>query len=76
MDYSLSQSRAPDTACPQRKLARVLVFILPLAARRQGIARYTALHLDCARSARGGAYRFALETTALWLYGLLGLVEL
>ena len=35
--------------------------ILSLAARRQGIARYAALHLDCARSAEGGAYRFALE---------------
>jgi hypothetical protein len=35
--------------------------ILSLAARRKGIARFAALHLDCARSAEGGAYRFALE---------------
>ena len=31
--------------------------ILSLAARRKGIARYAALHLDCARSAWGGRYR-------------------
>jgi hypothetical protein len=29
--------------------------ILPLAARRKGIARSTALHLDCARSAWSGS---------------------
>jgi hypothetical protein len=44
-DYSLSHSRAPDTACPQIKLARVLVLILSLAVRRKGIARFAALHL-------------------------------
>jgi hypothetical protein len=35
--------------------------ILSLAARRKGIARFAVLHLDCARSAEGGPYRFALE---------------
>jgi len=35
--------------------------IVPLAARRKGIARFAVLHLDCARSAWGGAYRFTLE---------------
>jgi hypothetical protein len=35
--------------------------ILPLTARRKGIARCAALHLDCARSAERGAYRFALQ---------------
>jgi hypothetical protein len=40
--------------------------ILPLAARRKGIARFVALHLDCARSAEGGAYRFALEKQLLF----------
>ncbi|MGZ5545182.1 MAG: hypothetical protein ACXWIU_10945, partial [Limisphaerales bacterium] len=41
-DYSLSHSRAPDTACPQINLARVLVLILSLAACRKGIARCAA----------------------------------
>jgi hypothetical protein len=38
---------------------------LSLAARRKGIARFAALHLDCARSAERGAYRFALEKQLL-----------
>jgi len=57
-DYSLSHSRAPDAARPQIKLARAPGLILSLAARRKGIARCAALHLDCARSAWGGRYRF------------------
>ena len=40
--------------------------ILSLAARRKGIARFAALHLDCARFAEAGAYRFALEKQLLF----------
>ena len=39
--------------------------ILSLAARRKGTARFAALHLDCARSARKVAYRFALKTNCM-----------
>ena len=35
--------------------------IISLAARRKGIARYAALHLDCARSPKRGRYRFTRE---------------
>ena len=48
-------SRASDTARPQIKLVRAPVLILSLAVRRKGIARCTALHLDCARSAWSGS---------------------
>src|SRR6266513_1882053 len=40
-------------------------FILALAARRKGIARCAALHLDCARSVRRGAYRFAFKRNCM-----------
>jgi hypothetical protein len=30
---------------------RYRLFMVPLGARRKGIARFAALHLDCARSA-------------------------
>jgi hypothetical protein len=40
--------------------------ILSLAARRKGIARYAALHLDYARSASpAGRYRFTVGTVVL-----------
>ena len=38
--------------------------ILWLGARRQGIARSAALHLDCARSAEGGLYRLRSRSYA------------
>jgi hypothetical protein len=41
-----------------------LISIVRLAARRKGIARSAALHLDCARSARKtDTYRFTLITS-------------
>ena len=39
--------------------------ILSLAARRKGIARCAALHLDCARSAKGRSVSVAFEELLL-----------
>jgi hypothetical protein len=51
-------------------MTRARELILSLAARRKGIARSAVLHLDCARSAEGGHYRFALEKQLLFLSNL------
>ena len=47
-----------DVAATRRMNRSSIVW---LAARRQGIARCTALHLDCARSPKRGRYRFTRE---------------
>jgi hypothetical protein len=63
------RSQAEECSVVSRRIllaTEAALSILLLAVRCQGIARYTVLHLDCARSAFRGAYRFALEKQLLY----------